>query len=74
MVDWTGSAASSGSLAITFPVAFSAAPLALVQHHFGYNVQVVITNTTTTTVNLNWWSSSGNLTVVTINWLAIGPE
>ena len=76
-IEWVGPAASSGSVEITYPQAFSFTPIliAIALHGTGnINVSVFDTLHSSASSYLLWISSSGTETAVTIFWLAIGPE
>ena len=71
---WTGSA-SSGSISITFPEAFTSAPLIFVQVQeiFGsYDTLVTrVRNITTNGFDIYWFSGQ-TTTQVDLSWLAVG--
>jgi len=78
--EWTGGAAATGSLAVTFPTAFSYSPIVLVQvlgqaasdSSISATVQVAIS---TTGFVVDWDDNDGtNHTSVYIAWHAEGPE
>jgi hypothetical protein len=78
--EWTGGAAATGSLAVTFPTAFSYRPIVLVQvlgqaasdSSISATVQVAIS---TTGFVVDWYDNDGtNHTSVYIAWHAEGPE
>lgn len=75
-IQWTGSAAANGNITVTFPTAFSYAPLILVSIASGTASQVAgVGVVTPSNVNLYWRDHTGGTpTAVSINWLAIGAE
>jgi hypothetical protein len=80
--EWTGSAAGSGELTVTFPVAFSNAPIVIAtgddpsDPSGRSDIIVSVNDVTSSWVTIYWKSEAGKttLTDVPINWLAIGPE
>lgn len=77
-IQWTGSAAATGFLTVTFPVAFAYAPLVFVGTYDpagNPDIVVIAYGAITTGVGLTWRNvASGTETAVTLYWLAIGPE
>lgn len=73
VIQWTGSEFPSGSISVTWPVAFSNKPIVLASSTENvYNIGIGSPTTTGTT--LAWAHIAGaGATAVTINWLAIGP-
>lgn len=77
---WSGGAAASGSLSITFPVAFSEAPIVLVtlvEIPVASTLEIIvgITNVTTTGFDIRWLDVGANTHVaVQFTWQAIGSE
>jgi len=71
---WTGTAASTGSVTVTFPTAFSYIPIVLATTENNYaNVSYVVNSASAAT--LSWRTvDDSTLTSLTIFWLAIGPE
>lgn len=73
-IRWTGGAASSGNVAITFPEAFSGTPVILATClSSNGNVMVTIVHTAGTGFTLYWANASGTSTTKDFQWLAIGP-
>lgn len=73
-IQWTGSLASSGTQAVTFPEAFSNAPLAWAIATSN-DINVAISSPSTTGFTISWKSISGsNTTSLVFYWQAIGPE
>lgn len=75
-VTWTGGAAATGSVTITFPKAFSDKPLIYVTAAAISDagvVGVVGVAASKSQATLTWYASV-NQTAVSINWLAIGPR
>jgi len=72
---WNGSA-TSGSVIVTYPVAFSKPPLPIVSLHKNASDRSSITyniSTDETTLTVGWISAGLNMeSAVHINWLAIG--
>lgn len=78
-IQWTGAAASFGQLTVTFPIAFSAAPLvfAIVATFVATQPAIAVTigNPSTTATIINWRDANGNTyTALTLFWFAIGTE
>lgn len=72
---WSGTAASSGSISLTFGTAFQEVPtiIATISGVANANKQVTVDTPTTTGCTLYWKDDGGNLaTSVPINWLAKG--
>lgn len=72
---WTGSAAASGSIALTFGTAFKVAPevYAIPSGQSNANKQVTTSTPTTTGVTLYWKDdTAATTTSVPITWLAKG--
>jgi hypothetical protein len=73
-IEWAGSAASSGSIAITFPVAFSYAPVVFAGSINSYAV-CNPASITTTGCSLDWRDTAGTLhTGIYLTWQAWGAE
>lgn len=74
VVTWTGGAASSGSVALTFGTAFTEAPEVFVTPQGGdVNIQAVTNTPSVTGVTIYWKDdTAGNETSVKIAWLAKG--
>jgi len=75
-INWTGTAAPTATVDVTFPTAFTYAPIVLLtlgagnlSGNVGKDVRVILTSNSF--FRLEWWSAS-NQTQQTINWLAIG--
>jgi len=73
--NWTGTPADSGSVVVTFPVAFSDIPLGWATPKGG-SVGVGISNLTATTMEIFWRVLKDDQVVgaLTIYWQAIGPQ
>lgn len=73
-VTWTGDAASSASVALTFGTEFGEAPtvVAIATGRSGADVKVTTSTVTTTGCTLYWKIDSGTVTEVKINVLVIG--
>jgi len=73
--EWTGGAAVSGSLAITFPTSFSAIPLAFCISGDSF-VSVGVTSPAMGGFTADWNTLDGvtTKTSVTLYWLAVGSE
>jgi hypothetical protein len=71
---WTGGAASSGSVVITFGTAFASAPTVLTIPADGdVNIQTAVGSITATGFTLYWKDDTGAThTSETLNWLALG--
>ncbi len=73
---WSGSAAASGFIAVTFPAAFSTVPVALVTAmtgNAGAADILIFIGLAANILTINWKSASGtNYTSVLFTWLAIG--
>jgi hypothetical protein len=78
-VRWTGGAASSGNVTVTFPVAFSDKPIGLavenatilLSHH---NLTISL-NVSATQMIISWVDETGSTqTILDFFWQAIGPE
>ena len=76
VIRWTGSSASFGNVAVTFPTAFSYAPLVFATAiNQGLSVTVTSDSITTTGFILYWRNTEGSsYTAFDSSWLAIGPE
>jgi hypothetical protein len=74
-IRWTGSAATSGNIAITYPTGFSGAPVVIVTR-MGSTTKVVFSvNPSTGTCTIYWRTTDASaLTSLDILWIAIGPE
>jgi hypothetical protein len=82
-VPWSGAAADTGVVDVTFPVEFGGTPLVFATAHaqgLGGNMNVVVDYPgigwpTTTEVRLRWYDieETSSYTLVYINWFAIGP-
>jgi hypothetical protein len=78
---WTGALANSGSISITFPVAFSATVLAFVTMRLSSGSSNLRTDTicwvsssSASVLNIDWKNNVAQCDTVEVNWLAIGPE
>ena len=70
---WTGSAAASGSVVLTYAVPFLEAPDLFCLNQTSVNIQVSTNTPTTTTVTIYWKDdTSATHTSVVIAWLAKG--
>lgn len=72
---WSGGAAASGSVSLTFGTAFQEAPdvFAIPSGQSDANIQVTIGTTTTSGTTIFWKNDTGSTsTSVPINWLAKG--
>ena len=78
-INWTGVAASSGSIAVTLPVvgpqAFRQPPIAIVNCPSNTTDILFSVETTTTTITIYWRTrAGGNETTLDFWWMAIGPH
>jgi len=75
-IRWTGGAASSGYIAVTFPVAFSYDPLVFATHYYIDSRAICIVMTTGTSGLTIYWQDAASATYTSLDffWLAIGPE
>lgn len=74
-IGWTGSAASSGSIVVSYPVAFSGTAIFLAGSLSGGAIVANPSGPSASAVTLNWTDTVGNLrTTVNFAWIAIGPE
>ena len=73
--NWSGTAANSGSLTITFPQAFSSNPIGFANAVAATaDISVGVLSTYTTNMTIYWKTvSGGNITSMNFSWLAIGP-
>jgi hypothetical protein len=75
VISWSGSSADNGMEQITFPIAFSQAPLVFVS---GVSADGKINcegQSTPTQLAIYWRTTDGSLkTLLSLNWMAIGPE
>ena len=74
---WTGSSASSGSLVVTFPVAFSYLPVVFANvlgDSYSHSITIAITPTSVQTATIYWKDHDGPQTVLQFKWLAVGSE
>lgn len=70
---WSGGAASSGSVTLTFGSTFKAVPTVVVTaEHTAATITVVVDSITTSQCVIRWSISSGTLTALDLNWLAVG--
>lgn len=71
---WSGGAASSGNVAITFPVEFSGKPNVIVQV-YGTDAGIVLSqNPSTTGTTIYWLDAAGSThTQIDFMWCAFGP-
>lgn len=75
-VAWTGSAATSGMVEVTFPAAFSGSPLTWVTPVLttplfqDVRCQAALQSNSSLEI---WWFAGASLTRVEFHWLAIGP-
>lgn len=71
---WTGSAAGSGSIVLTFGEAFKEAPevFAIPQGRSSVDVYVTTNTPSQTGVTIYWALGAGTATSMPISWLAIG--
>lgn len=77
VVEWTGSLASTGSITVTFPVAFSYSPIVVATAQFGTDQDIVINvqHVSASQVTMRWRKTTGATAgAVDINWVAVGPE
>ena len=78
-IGWTGAAASSGTVTVTFPVAFSMEPLVYamaIDPLASPNAYVVhVLSVGSSSCSIQWYNvGGGTKTSIAINWYAIGPE
>lgn len=79
-ITWSGSSASSGTQSVTFPAAFSEAPLVFVTLRgtpASGSVELIagVTNISTTGFDIKWLDVGGNNHVTnTWDWFAVGAE
>lgn len=73
-IRWTGVAAASGSIVVTFPTPFAYAPICIVQD-LGVTGQIMTAvQTTTTDVTIYWEDEAGTTrTSLWFMWMAAGP-
>ena len=76
VIRWSGSSTDSGSMSVTFPTAFSYAPLVIASaQNTTLSVTVVVSSIATTGFTAYWRDTeAANHTTVDAGWLAIGPE
>jgi hypothetical protein len=73
-IQWSGGAATSGTVSVTFPVAFSALPVIYPVANIAAGVCTYITFKDATHFTIGWIDVLGNThTTVNLSWLAIGP-
>src|SRR5690606_342780 len=80
-IQWTGSAATGGSVTVTFPREFASSPLVFVNCTVGPNPptppNVVASGQSVdeNSMDINWISTNGATTFETLdfNWIAFGP-
>jgi len=74
-IRWTGAAAAFGTIDVTFPTAFSDAPLIYATGFVNAPVVVTSIGSYATYVSLYWKNPTpADHTTIVIHWLAIGPE
>jgi hypothetical protein len=75
-IEWTGGAAAEGIVTVTFPTAFSFAPLVFTQFYHATSFQIFTEpqTTSTTQVAIKWYNTIESLISLTIYWFAVGPE
>jgi hypothetical protein len=77
-VHWTGAGASTGQIIVTFPVAFSARPLVMVNAWDSANSKALpgwAVVSSASQMSLRWSDpNGGTLTNVDLQWFAVGPE
>ena len=70
---WSGPAAASGNVTVTFGVTFAANPRIYVNvNNFAATINATILSSSTTQAIIYWRISSGTKTAIDFDWLAIG--
>lgn len=76
---WTVTAAASGTVTLTFPVAFDDAPLVIATVADTTSstptvIHINESNVTASGATFEWFTTGGgNITTIVINWIALGP-
>jgi hypothetical protein len=76
-VQSSGSGLNAGNVTVTFPTAFSAAPIVLANALYDSGTEgivVSIVSLSATQAVIRWWDSTGLHSAVDLYWLAIGSE
>lgn len=74
VIQWAGVNASSGSVAVTFPQAFSNKPIAVVTAKGSGEELIVNVETTASGLTIYWRSVTIQITTAEFFWFAVGPE
>lgn len=76
VIRWTGGAAASGNVTVTFPQAFSDKPIAFVANMASSYINAFVTAVSATQLVIAWQNvyDASTFTVAEFAWLAVGPE
>jgi len=70
---WTGGSAASGTLAVTYPVAFSQIPIVIATCQNHDDVVCNVANQGAASFRIDW-SSASSYTALDLSWIAVGQE